>query len=191
MKILFFISTLFMMSVSYQNNDKAGELNKSFLRPVIPDNVLIDINSDRKADFEISYREMQTCDIPSSGGSIIGSIKPLNDNQLLYRYANGYLFLNNKDTIKTKNNSNSTWSNYGADIISIDRRDYNKWDKTWSIISKSNPSNFMAFKHYEGVLWKHSTKIGWLFLEFDINTGEVIVSDFKISRLDELIIKKQ
>lgn len=178
-----------MMGVSYQDKSDSRDHNKSFMKPAIPYNVLIDVNSDRKADFEISYKEMQTCDIPSSGGSIIGFIKPLNYNQLLNRYAEGYLFLNNDDTIRTKNNRNSTWSNYGADIITI-RRHYQKWDNTWSIISKSSSSKFIAFKHYEGFLWKHSTKIGWLFLELNLKTGEVIVSDFKISRLDELIIKK-
>jgi len=189
MKILFFISTLFLMSASYQDNDKAGELNESLYKPDIPDNVLIDINHDGKADFEISYKEIQTCDMPSSGGSIIGFIRSLNDNQLLYSDSQGYLFLNNKDTIKSKRNNNSRWMNYSADIISI-KRSYNQWDIRWSVISKSNPSNFLAFKHYEGIIWKHSMKIGWLFLEFDLNTGEIMVSDFKISRLDEFVIRK-
>ena len=189
MKIPFLISTLFMICVSYQDNNDSGNQNKSFLKPDIPDNVFIDMNSDNKADFKITYRVYQTLDMPSSGGSIIGSIKPLN-GEILYRFPEGCLFLNNNDTIRSNNNSNSSWMNYGtADIISIKRR-HHKWDKTWSIISKSNSSKFLAFKISEGLLWRHSIKIGWLLLEFNLNTGDVIVSDFKISRLDELIIKK-
>ena len=80
------------------------------VKPEIPLNDSLDVNSDQILDFVVSYKEFATYDEPSSAGSIIGSISPLHQNQLLYRNNVGNLLLNINDTIKKILNSDSDWN---------------------------------------------------------------------------------
>jgi hypothetical protein len=168
--------------------DKKEDLNKKNLsiKPEIPENDSLDLNSDQIIDFVISYREFATYDEPSSGGSIIGSISPLNQNKLLYSNSGGYIFLGINDTIRKVSNSNSDWMGYDADLIKIDK-DYQNWDRTWTVIYEQLFYNFLAYK----IKINESERIGWVCLEFDIKSGVISITDGDISDNNELTIQKK
>lgn len=91
MRKLVLILFSFILTVSCEKNSDSSNSNLYPDRPGIPGNDSLDINTDQIIDFVISYKEFATDDVPSSGGSIIGSLNPLHQNQLLYRENVGYL----------------------------------------------------------------------------------------------------
>lgn len=167
--------------------EKNKDLPDHDLHPVNlenPDENLIDINSDQIIDFQIEYKEYSTDDVPSSGGSIIGSVNPLNQNSLLFRPNDGYLFLNNHDTIKKVADPDLNWFGFGADLISIDR-DYEIWDSAWTVLSDKSNNYLLAFK----LVIDGSENIGWLKLEFDSINGDIFIIDGVYTSNDELVIQ--
>jgi len=179
--LILIIVSLILTTACEKNKDLAYNV-----KPEIPINDSLDFNSDQIFDFVISYKEFATYDEPSSGGSIIGSIRPLNQNQLLYRNNVGHLFLNINDTIRKISNSNSDWNRFSADLISIDR-DYQNWDRTWTILSKNTDFYFLAYK----IILNDSERIGWVSLEFDTTNGKMSITDGDSSDKNELIIYKK
>ena len=158
--------------------------NSSSKKPNIPTGYSIDIDSDNNSDFLVEYKELMTTDIPSSGGSIIGAIRPINDNQILYHNPNGHLFLEINDTIRQANGIMTTWSSFSADLTAINRRG-NIWENNWRILSSLKSGYYLAFRNI-----KTNNKIGWLQLHVDTLSGEIKVIDKMFSTSDELIIKK-
>ena len=185
MKYLMLIFISVMLVVSCERDNDLPENDTISERPGIPGMDSIDVNADNVADFIVSYRELQTLDEPSSGGSIIGSIDPVNENQILYRETDGYLFLDINDTIRKDVNTHSDWVGYDADIISINRH-YQNWDNTWRILSGMKNYYFLAYK-----LNSDNSPIGWICLDFNIENGRVSISDGDITTSDEIIISKR
>ncbi len=180
--ILLFIGLVFILSCEKHKDLPGNDLHRVNLDN--PDKYLIDINSDQIIDFEIEYKEYSTDDLHSSGGSIIGSIKPLNQNLLLYRFPDGYLFKENHDTIRKVVNPKLYWNGSGADLISIDR-DYEIWDTAWTVLSDKNSNYLLAFK----LVIDGYENIGWLKLEFDSINGDIFITDGVYTGNDELIIQ--
>jgi hypothetical protein len=183
---IIFALSLGLVLINCSENDR--DLNDTDLskRPEIPINDSLDLNSDQIFDFVISYNEFATDDKLSSGGSIIGSISPLNQNLLLYRGNVGHLFLNINDTIRKVLNTNSDWNGYSADLISIDRDNQN-WDRKWTILSENAEFYFLAYK----IVLNDFEKIGWICLEFDTTNGKISITDGDISDNNELEIQKK
>ena len=173
------------MLISCEKNNDSDEVKQTSTKPEIPDEIIIDINTDNKTDFVISYSELATTDLPSSGGSIIGSINPIDDNQILYRFPDGNLFLEMNDTIRKNDNTNSDWDNYQADIISINRYNYTIWDTNWTTLSKLESDYYLGFK----INAESSEEIGWMHLKLNSKTGEVSLIEKEISTMEELIIQ--
>lgn len=163
-------------------SDKEQETGK----PNIPVNDTIDVNSDKMPDFVISYRELKTADQPSSGGSIIGSITPMQQNQLLYRANVGSLFLNINDVIRKTNNTNTHWLGFRSDLITI-HRNFQNWDSTWTILAEQKPFYFLAYK----LITQNSEEIGWICLKFDTEKGTISITDSDRTSNDELMINKK
>lgn len=182
--------TLILISIgllaSCGKNNDSDENFQTLGKPDIPPGDSIDVNADNVFDFVIGYKEFATDDLPSSAGSIIGLVRPLNQNQMLYREQEGYLFLEINDTIRKNFNTNSDWEGFEADLISIDR-DYQNWDKTWTILSEEKIYYFLVYK----LALNNSEEIGWLSLEFDKITGVISIKDGDISNNEELIIHKK
>jgi len=151
---------------------------------IMPAIKYIDIDSDNKSDFKIEYKSLQTADVPSSGGSIIGSISPIGNNKLLYKYPSGYLFLNKNDTIFRMENSKLKWSSYSADVVSISRQD-NTWQDLWSIMSNHLSALYVGIKMIDG----DSEKIGWMQLSIDNTNGEITIIGKTISTSESIEIK--
>ena len=185
MKHLILLAVCTILILSCENNKDIHDTDLS-KRPEIPINDSLDFNSDQIFDFVISYKEIATDDEPSSGGSIIGSISPLNQNLLLYRSNVGHLFLNINDTIRKVLNTNSVWNGNSADLISI-KRDYQNWDRTWTVITENTDYYFLAYK----IVLNDSGTIGWMCLEFDTTNGKISLTDGDITDNDELIIHKK
>lgn len=186
MKNMIFIIISLILTISCDKSKDLIDNNLYSGKPKIPVNDSLDINSDQIFDFFINYKELATYDEPSSSGSIIGSINPLNQNQLLYRNNVGYIFLDINDTIKKVSNTNSDWNGYSGDLISIDR-DYQKWNRTWTIISEQKDYYFVAYK----LILNDSEKIGWISMDFDTINGEMTITDGDYSDNQELIIHKK
>ncbi len=182
--MLIVISVILFLSCEKNNDKSDNDLYSD--KPEMPVNDSLDLNSDQIFDFVITYREIATYDEPSSSGSIIGSISPLNENQLLYRNDVGYIFLGINDVIKKVSNLNSDWNGYSADLININR-DYQNWDRTWTVISEQLFFNFLAYK----IQLNDSERIGWVCLEFDTETGAISITDSDSSDNNELSIQKK
>jgi hypothetical protein len=174
MLILLFI----VIFISCKKND-----TQSVIFPMII-NDSIDLNSDHKVDFVIRQTEIHTDDVPSSAGSIINSIDPINGNLVLYRDPVGYLFMGLNDTIKKQDNNNKVWFEYEANVIHINRI-YDSWDPYWTVMSETFPPYFLAFK----LISNGQEEIGWLQLEFDLETGAVSIIKGVITNSDNLIIQ--
>jgi hypothetical protein len=177
MKLIFIIPLILITFLSCEkiNNSKT---------PDIPDMDSIDINNDSQFDFVIEYSSMATTDIPPSHQSITGEIRPLNDNQVLYRQPDGFLFLQVNDTIKKENNKDSNWSDYSASLIGING-DKDKWDNDWSILSDSDSDYYLGIK-----LTADNEKIGWIMLNLNKKNGKISIIDKELTVSNELIIKK-
>jgi len=184
MKNLILVLMVLTLIVSCEKNK---DLPDHDLHPVNlenPDKNLIDINSDQIIDFAIEYREYSTDDVPSSGGSIIGSVRPLNQNSLLFRPSDGYLFLDNHDTIRKVAGPDMNWFGFGADIVMINRH-YETWDSIWTILSDKISKYILAFK----LAIDGTENIGWLKLEFDTTNGNIFITDGVYTSNDELVIQ--
>ncbi|HET6557117.1 MAG TPA: hypothetical protein VFG54_07355 [Prolixibacteraceae bacterium] len=179
------ILSLFFL-ISCEKNEVLLDKDKKTVKPDIPVNDTIDLNSDKIPDFVISYREFATYDLPSSGGSIIGSINPLTQNQLLYRANVGSLFLNINDIIRKANNTNARWQEFRSDLISI-HRNFENWDSTWTILADEKPFYFLAYK----LILHDSEEIGWISLKFDTETGIISITDSDRTSNSELRIDKK
>ena len=166
-----------------ENNDPSDDVYAG--RPDIPQNLSIDIDADNQPDFLIEYEELATMDVPSSGGSIIGSICPVNDYELIYKSDEGHLFFEENDTIKRNRQEDYLWESFPADLVSINRLDQH-WDKHWKVLSESETDYFLAFQKTV----ENNSHIGWLKLEIDTLSGTISLIDKMISESEELIIKK-
>lgn len=186
MKNLILLIISLILTTSCEKSKDAVDNDLYSDKPEIPVTDSLDVNSDQIFDFVIVYNEIATLDEPSSAGRVTGSITPLNQNQLLYRNNVGWLFLDVNDTIRTFSNSNSDWSGYGANLISIGRK-YQNWDGTWTVLSEKNSFYFLAYK----LVLNDSEKIGWISLEFDTINGKMSITDGDYSENDELIIHKK
>ena len=150
----------------------------------LPAGYQIDLNSDSINDFSVEYDMLQTLDHPSSGGAIIGSIRPNSENQLLYRKNIGYLFLNKNDTIK-KNDFIDSWFGYNADLITLQFTD-NQCDSNWRILSQKTEDYYVACK----LNFNSTVYIGWMLLDFDAETGKIIVINHALDTSEILVIRK-
>jgi len=81
---LIFVS-LFLITSCEKNND-SNKIYPAADRPDTPLDDSIDINSDNVVDFVLCYVEYETTDVPSSAGSIIGSINSINFAFLRYGF---------------------------------------------------------------------------------------------------------
>lgn len=181
MRSIVIIPILVLIFVSCENIDNSTNNLKT---PEIPANDSIDIDNDSRFDFVIEYSTLTTDDEPPSSQSIIGQIRPLYDNQVLYRESVGYLFLQPNDTIRRENNTNSKWNDYGAELISIDRKKDN-WDKEWTIMSDLDNDFFLGIK-----LKGDNEQIGWILLHLNTKSGDISVMDIELTYSSELIIEK-
>jgi hypothetical protein len=184
MKKLYILLIGLTLSASCEKNKDLPDHDLYPVNLENPDKNLIDINSDQIIDFAIEYMEYSTDDVPSSAGSIIGSLKPLNQNQLLFRPNDGYLFLDHHDTIRKVAGQGLNWFGFGADLISINRH-YETWDSIWSILSDKTSNYILAFK----LIIDGSENIGWLKLEFDTLNGDIFITDGVYTSNDELVIQ--
>lgn len=148
------------------------ETNTSFVlnAPKTPINDSLDINNDKLFDFYIGYKSIETTDIPSSSGSIIGFIRPTNENKLLCRDGQGCFFLNKNDIISKKSDKNFQWNSFEADFISINRT-FDTWDEKWHNISNDKKSVKLGYK----IVVNKSEKIGWLNLTYNPSSGKITV----------------
>lgn len=181
--IVLFLSIILISSC--KKDESANDIDVLSQRPEVPMNDSLDFNADQIYDFVISYQELSTYDAPSSEGSIIGSISPLNQNQFLYKNGTDFLFLGYDETIKKESDLNTTWEDFSADLISINR-DYQIWDNSWSVIPEQTDHNYFAFK----IKLDDQDMIGWMSLAFDTETGKISIKDEDISDSDSLIIYK-
>jgi len=150
----------------------------------IPANFDIDINQDGITDFVFEYEQLSTSDIPVSGSSVIGSFTPSSDVSILYGTNIGNLFLAPNDTIFDSSTSLRNWYTYRADVISKDWSDDSGWDPTWEVISNQS-EHYLAFKLENGT----ANELGWLKLQFDINTGETVITDQGVSTSSFIVIQ--
>lgn len=186
MKYLVIIIISLVLITSCGKKEDLIVMDKEAGRPAMPVDANIDVNADQLPDFAINYQELATSDMPSSAGSIIGSVYPLNQNKILYRNGIGSLFMNVNDTIRKTSNTNSFWQEYGADLISIHRADQ-KWDSTWTVLSDEKPFYFLAYN----LIVNGSEEIGWISLMFDKETGKISITDGDRTLDNELIIYKK
>ena len=180
MRTTLLIGTLIVTLISC--NKTENKLINS--RPEIPKNDSIDINFDGIIDLVITYWELETTDVPSSGGSIIGGFMPMEQNRVLYRPNIGYLFLQSKDTIRNEFNSNSQWTDYTADMVNISRNN-SDWNTTWSILSN------LTSDYYLGFMQMHNSveRIGWIQVEIDTISGKMSILDSKLTDSSEIILE--
>lgn len=142
----------------------------------------IDVNSDGIDDFMIHYNEIATMDYPSSGGSRSAIITPLNGNKILYKYPDGYLFLQNGDIIFSEAKDELKWLGYDASIMST-RRSGQVWDDRWTIDSEYS-DYYLAIKLAVG----DSELVGWMKLDLDDKNGRIKVIDIELSTESSLEI---
>jgi hypothetical protein len=141
----------------------------------------LDVNSDGKTDFELKTVEFSTRDIPSSAGERMLKLNPVDGNLILYKPNSSHsLFLQLGDTIKKENSDNQIWTQSGIGLISK-RRVYEKYDELWTVQSDLN-------EFYVAVKLKNDS-IGWVKLDFDVETGEVYFLDAYFSNSDTLKIE--
>jgi len=206
MKYLFMILIYSMILLSCEDNEieeSPSEQALAQLEGGVPEEKSIDINNDGQYDFEIRYPILLTGDFPPSTLSISGQINPLNDNQLLRQDDNrSYLFLEEGDTIKKNNNSNSTWSDYSASLIGIQGKsirdeegDFIKtnegyykyeWDDNWNVRADITSDFFLGFK----LKTSDPKKIGWMLLDLNKENGEISIIESKITDSNKLVIEK-
>jgi hypothetical protein len=87
---IFLVCTVLLTSGCEKTRVDKTENSNLIIQPKSQD---IDINNDLITDFRIDYKWIVTNDEPSSGKSLIGHIKPLNENTILYKNNVGNLFL--------------------------------------------------------------------------------------------------
>lgn len=183
MKNLLLIALTLVLFASCE--DAAPEpIQPIVLAPNMPASIAFDADGDSKDDFVISYKEYASDDVPSSAGSIVGSIEPVGKNQLLYHSDGGYLFLNNNDTIEQSPNKPLRWSGSGADLIKIDRAN-DQWNRQWSVLSSKGNQFVVAYKTTD----HRMPFIGYLVLDLDKHTGEIIIVGNQITSTSAMKVK--
>jgi len=144
----------------------------------------LDMDGDLRFDFVVEYSTIVSTDFPSSSQLTSGSLRPLKGNQVLYRYPEGCLFLQENDTVKIEQNTNAVWSAYAAVLIHTGCSD-GRCDKEWTIIS-GNEDDFFAGIKIPG----EPERIGWILFEFNTADGKITVLNKALSDSTEVLIKK-
>ncbi len=144
--------------------------------------VSIDLNNDNITDFIIEYMNYGTDDIPQSSSSIIGTIRPENNNKMLYKA--GYLFLEKGDTITVTKQSDLQWFGYPASIVKITWNINNGWDSTWTVVSKKEAPYYLAFiLNYNQIDY-----LGWMELSISSFNGKIVINDYFYKESETIIV---
>lgn len=184
MKIKLLIALLSILFLSCENNKEEDELLKLSV-PEAPKTETIDLSNDNIPDIEISYYELQTLDIPSSGGSKIGVISPIGDTMLLYKNSGESLILKKSDVIYKVDKTETKWYRFSKDIVSIDRK-LDIWDESWKVLNYDNLSEY-----YVGIklISDGSEKIGWIKLNINTTNGKIDILDKSFTSNESIEIK--
>jgi hypothetical protein len=184
MKIKLLIALLSIVFLSCENNKEEDGLLKLSV-PKAPKTETIDLSDDNIPDIEISYYELQTLDIPSSGGSIVGSISPIGDTMLLYKKSGESPLLKKSDVIYKADKTETKWYKFPKDIVSINRK-LDTWDKSWKVLNYNNLSEY-----YVGIklISDSYEKIGWIKLSISTTNGKIDILDKSFTPNESLEIK--
>ncbi len=146
--------------------------------PELPVTQNIDLDNDGFEDFKIEYsREMIFSNV--SDERIVGYFRPIGNHQVLHKQQSQNLFLTELSDIIENVNEPLFWNDAGwsEDIISI----YNNFDGEWQ--SQWEPhhvteqaSYYLGFK----LIKNNEIKIGWVELEFDLDSGETVILNSEI-----------
>lgn len=177
MKIICFFLALFVFFFACKNVNHVN-----FNKIDTPKDYTIDIDNDGKDDLGISYKQLQTLDLPPSGAAINGGMRFLNQGAFFCNIMGAYsecLFLSKGDSIKTDLATNN-WNYYPVSLINIGWRN-GKWDKNWFVNASVSSDYYLGFKMQD--------KLGYMRLDLNTETGVIKVLDSKMTNDDFLIIE--
>ncbi len=180
MKIIAFF-LCFCLLISACKNVPPVNLNEVGNEVEAPKDYTIDIDNNGQDDFEINYKELQTLDLPPSGGGINGEMRFINNGAFFCKIYGAYsecLFLSKGDSIKTDLATNN-WNYYPVNLISIGWRN-GKWDKNWFVNASVSSDYYLGFKLQD--------KLGYMKLDLNTETGKITVLDSKMTNDTFLII---
>jgi hypothetical protein len=176
---IFFVCTVLLTFGCEKTRGDKTENSYLIIQPKSQD---IDINNDLITDFRIDYKWLVTNDEPSSGKALIGYVKPLNENKILYKNNVGNLFLLKNDTVFLIPATKMIWSKFQADLVTNNGKDTN-----WTVISSNHISDF-----YLGFRLSTSIKnyIGWMKVDINKNSGIISIINKKLTETEFLIIEE-
>jgi hypothetical protein len=176
---IFFVCTVLFTSGCEKTRDDKTENSNLIIQPKSQD---IDINNDLIIDFRIDYKWLVTNDEPTPGKALIGYIKPLNENKILYKSNVGNLFLLKNDTVFLIQTSKMIWSKFQADLVTNNGK-----DTIWTVLS-SNPINdfYLGFQLSTSI----ENYIGWMKVDIHKNSGIISIMNKKLTDSEFLIIEE-
>jgi len=142
-------------------------------QPAIPSSTFVDIDSDGNTDYVIEYFFANISSNINSDRGIIGYFLPEGENLLLHKQDKQILFLRDLGEIREKVDIPLFWndSGYSESFISIQNRG-EQWPIEWEPFhEREHNTYFLGLKLIDG----NSTKIGWVELKIELETGIVSV----------------
>ncbi len=138
----------------------------------------VDINADGIADFEFSFTQIATSDVPVSAASVSLEILGLGSNNVLNDTTRQTtLFLTAGDSIKSiPADTNRVWTNFSYGIVS---KIWNgsEWSSFWAVNATHNSPYYFGFK----ILTEIESFIGWAEITIDQTSGETTIKAYNES----------
>lgn len=162
-----------------QNLTNTDEIQKSTENPVDDSKVTIDLDNDGNVDFEFSYEDLATTDIPASAGSTQLLLVAINPNV--------NLALNGEDGYFEKSvqiDYDLDWELFSRGYIASHSWTLeNGADPEWSGPWAGAENKYIAVTLQQNGL----THFGWVEISVDIATGDVTLHDQHLNPVAEAV----
>ena len=158
----------------------------------IPQSYDCDFNDDQIIDFRIEY-SLNTWDgfdslgNPRGGDCISGGLLSLNENSVLLKHDEEWLFRTINDTIYSNVSDSDYFSSSKVVLVSISTTSGSGsgWEKEWSIAGDLSQDNYyLGFK----IMDDDNYLLGWLKLHINKTTGEIVIIDKRTTNNDFIIV---
>lgn len=159
-----------LVFASCQKDDETQIQDISIQDIPVPDNIAIDMDEDGIDDYHIYYFRAIIFSQTSSEG-IICKFETLEENEILGKEEEPYLFISDPEVISENIDSPFEWKKASGHIATFEKHHESGWPSNWKIVSADTTKS----SYFIGVKFKSSnlTKIGWIEMEIDSESGAV------------------
>ena len=146
-------------------------------KPNVPESLTIDVDKNGVDDFQIRYIDDAIIYSPTTSEAILCYFEILGNNEILNKTEAPFLFLKDVTEIKKDVIDPFYWLKINAQIASLENHYKNGWGSTWKIASNGVQDHYLIGIKLNNIT---ESKIGWIKISIDNNTGQAKIVDSEV-----------